>query len=399
MFANSKDLKTFKLVDDNSVMVVILFWVCFGLILYAYLGYPIAAFLIATILNKKVNKSPYLPHVSIIIPAHNEDRDISETLKNKLQLNYPKGKIEIIVVSDASTDLTEDIVREFSHDGVRLISQESRQGKTVALNKSVREANGEIIVFADANSIYDKDALRKLVANFRDTRIGYVTGRMLYGSGNETAVGEGSSAYMRYENILRTLETRLGSLVGVNGGIDAVRKSLYKPMRPEQQPDLVLPLKVIEQGYRVVFEPDAILRENPLNRPTDEYKMRVRVSLRAINAIKDMKQLLNPLRYGLYSWQLFSHKVLRYGVFVFLAGLYTSTFLILPEGLVYRLAFLLQNVLYLAALSAWYLEFKGKNPRVLYLPFYFCILNLASAEAFIKAILGESQVTWRPRVG
>ena len=146
-------------------------------------------------------------------------------------------------------------------------------------------ASGEIIVFSDANSLYAPDALRRLLANFADEEVGYVTGRMIYANPDGAPIGEGCSAYMKYENALRLIETRLGSIVGVDGGIDAVRKVLYRPMNAEQLPDFVLPLKVVEQGYRVVYEPEALLWESSLNEAADEYRMRVRVSLRAFWAL------------------------------------------------------------------------------------------------------------------
>ncbi|HIK58854.1 MAG TPA: glycosyltransferase family 2 protein [Nitrospinaceae bacterium] len=380
-------------------MVLILFWLCVGVVFYTYIGYPVIVILTGMVLNKEVKKMTYLPTVTILIPAYNEERFIRETLQNKLQLNYPKEKIEIIVVSDGSSDQTDKFVEEFSSQGVRLIRQNICQGKTAGLNRAVKVARGEIIVFSDANSLYHQDALRHLMANFSDTTVGYVTGQMIYVHPTGAPMGDGCSAYMRYENVIRRAETRAGSIVGVNGGVDAVRKTLYSPMRSDQLPDFVLPLCVLEKGFRIVFEPEAILKEHALEQSIDEYKMRVRVSLRALHAIKDKCYLLNPFKYGIFSWQLGSHKVLRYAAFLLFVPMYLSTLLLISEDWVYRLAFWGQTLFYCSALLGWYLERKAKGSGVLYVPFYFCLLNVASAFALWKFLNNEKQVTWIPRRG
>lgn len=376
------------------------FWISLGLVLYVYLGYPILVALLAAIRDRHVRRAPCEPRVSILISAYNEEASIRQTLENKLRLDYPRDRLEVIVVSDASSDRTDAIVREFVPQGVCLLRQEPRRGKTAALNLAVEKANGEILVFSDANSLYDRDALRNLVANFADPTVGYVTGRTVYTpAGDRTGVTDGCTTYMGYETLLRLAETRVGSLVGVNGGIDAVRRDLYRPMRADQQPDFVLPMAVVARGYRVVYEPAAVLRETALAAARDEYRMRVRVALRALRAIWDMRQLLNPSRYGVYSWQLFSHKLLRYLAFGPLALAYLSSLLLAPQGPLFQGACLVQTALYFGAVLGWIVERRGWSSRVLLLPYYFCLLNLASAHALGAALLGRQQVVWTPRTG
>lgn len=369
------------------------------MIFYIYLGYPVLAFLAAIFRNKKVKKASYEPNVSILIAAHNEQDSIETTLKNKLALNYPKEKLEIIVISDGCTDKTEDIVKQYGEQGVTLLSQQPRAGKTSALNMAVPKAKGEILIFSDANSLYDSNALRTLTQNFNDPTVGYVTGKMIYTNLDGTTIGDGCTTYMKYENFLRRIETRLGSIVGVDGGIDGIRKKLYQPMNPDQLPDFVLPLKVVEQGYRVVYEPEAILKEPSLKAPKDEYRMRVRVSLRALWALSDMRQLLSFKRFKLFAWQLWSHKVLRYLCFIFLIGVYLTNWALWPENGLYKLFFVLQNMAYLGAVLSPLLEKKGHRQKLLYLLNYFVLLNLASAHAFFKFLLRQKQVVWTPRKG
>jgi cellulose synthase/poly-beta-1,6-N-acetylglucosamine synthase-like glycosyltransferase len=380
------------------------------------MGYPCLAAFLSIFINRPVRKSDFTPQVTILIAAHNEQECIRKTIENKLSLDYPTDKIEIIVVSDGSTDKSDEIVKSFASKSVKLLRQEPRAGKTSAINRAVREATGEILVFSDANSIYAPDALIKLLQNFADPDVGYVTGKMIYTNPDGSPIGDGCTAYMKYENCLRRIETRMGSIVGVDGGIDAARKEIYRPMNPDQLPDFVLPLRVIEQGYRVIYEPEAILKEPSLKAPKDEYKMRVRVSLRALWALWDMRHLLtftrslpsssgapSPLRplasSFLYSWQLWSHKVLRYLCFMFLVTAYFSNLALWQEGSFYKFFFILQNLYYLCGIVFPLLNKKGYISQLLYLFNYFVLLNLASAHAFIKFILRQKQVIWTPRKG
>ncbi len=344
-------------------------------------------------------KLPHEPKVTILISAYNEEKHIKGTIENKLLLNYPQNKVEIIVVSDGSDDKTDEIVRSYQQQGVKLIRQEPRKGKTSALNLAVPLADGEIIVFSDANSIYDQDALRYLTENFADPTVGYVTGKMVYVNPDGSTVGDGCSAYMKYENLLRLYETQVGSIVGVDGGIDAVRKGLYRPMRLDQLPDFVLPLMVVDQGYRVIYEPRAILKEETLKSSEDEYHMRVRVSLRALWALWDMRRLLNPKEHGLFSLQLLTHKVLRYLGILFIAGAFISNELILTKSRLYQVIFLLQAIFFGGALLGHMREKMGVSSGILYIPYYFCLINIAAGHALIRFLRGEKQVLWTPRKG
>jgi cellulose synthase/poly-beta-1,6-N-acetylglucosamine synthase-like glycosyltransferase len=376
-----------------------LFFFSLFMLFYVYLGYPMLISLLGLIRNKKVKKAPIQPLVTILIAAYNEERDIEKTIKNKLELDYSKEKLEIIVVSDGSTDKTEEIIAGFKDKGVRLLKQSPRAGKTSALNMAIPVSKGEIIVFSDANSIYDRDAVRKLVANFADPSVGYVTGKMVYTNPDGSMVGDGCTAYMKYENLLREFETRIGSVVGVDGGIDAIRKSLYQPMKADQLPDFVLPLKVIEQGYRVVYEPLAILNEHALTDAKDEYKMRVRVSLRALWALRDMRKLLSIKKFGAFAWQIWSHKVLRYLCFLFLAGAYVTNLALWPVSSMYKAILGLQTLAYLCAIFYPTLGRLWSPFRVLYFLNYFALLNTASAHAFLKFLMGQKQAVWTPRKG
>lgn len=385
-------------------MLVALFWLSLLLLFYIYFGYPLMTRVVASLWPRPVNPdAEYKPKVSILIAAYNEAKDIESTLQNKLALDYPSSKLEILVISDESDDGTDDIIERVASDSrfpIRLFRQVPRQGKTAGLNTLVPETTGDILLFSDANSQWDAQAVGKLCSNFADPGVGYVTGKMVYVNDDGSLVGDGCSAYMKYENWLREQETRLGSVVGVDGGIDAMRKTLYQPLNADQLPDFVQPLKVAEQGYRVVYEPGALLKEEALNDSDSEFSMRVRVSLRALWALKDMRHLMNPLRDPVFAWQLISHKLLRYTAFVPLATLALSTLLLAPARGIYTLAFIGLVIFLALAWTGHKREGEGQPLSVIYsIPYYFMLLNIASYKATAAFLKGEKKVIWNPRKG
>ncbi|MBB6091632.1 cellulose synthase/poly-beta-1,6-N-acetylglucosamine synthase-like glycosyltransferase [Povalibacter uvarum] len=379
-----------------------IFWILLLLGVYPYVLYPIFVKLIGKVVHRRIAASDtYLPRVTVLTAAFNEAAHIEATVRNKLQQDYPAELLDVIVISDESVDGTDDIVARIAAENsrVRLLRQVPRQGKTSGLNLAMPEARGEIVIFADANSIYRPDTIRRLVRNFADPKVGYVTGKMVYVNPDGSLVGDGCSAFMRYENALRAAETQVGSVVGVDGGVDAVRPRLYKPMRADQLPDFVLPLTVVEQGYRVVFEPEANLTEDTLTTEGSEYRMRVRVALRALWALWDKRGLLNPFRYGLFAWQLWSHKVLRYMSFLPLVVAMVLNWWLLDSGPIY-IAALVGQLVFLVFVATALIGPRaiGQSALGRYC-FYFALLNWASAVAFTRFLRGQKQVLWQPRVG
>lgn len=384
----------------NSLLQAVL-GVSLAWLFYAYVGYPALLWLLALRRREQPRISEF-PTVTVIIAAFDEADVIAETVQNKMALDYPADRLQMIVVSDGSQDGTDDIVHAIAeaHPGrILLLRQEPRQGKTSALNLAVEHATGDILVFADANSIYEPQAVRELVRSFGDPRVGYVTGKMIYTNADGSVTGDGCSAYMRYENQLRAWETEVGSVVGVDGGIDAVRRSLYRPMRPDQLPDFVLPLRVVEQGHRVAYEPRAVLRESALASPAQEYRMRVRVALRAFWALYDLRHLFDPFRYPLFSWQLTSHKLLRYLAFIPEILAFVSNVALWEQGPVFRALLLGQLTFYLLAFSGWRSSRGGAAYGPATAAYYLTLLNVACAHAFFRFVRGEKQVMWKPRSG
>lgn len=382
--------------------LLILFWSSLALILYIYAGYLALCVLLGAVLNRRVRKSLEFPGVTVVISAFNEAAEIEATVRNKLGQDYPADKLRVLVVSDGSTDRTEPIVEDLAAefpDRVRLVRQSPRQGKTQALNRTMAEIDSQIVVFSDANSRYAEDTVRMLVESFADPGVGYVTGRMVYTVSDEGGVGRGSTRYMSYENMLRWAETRIGSIVGVDGGVDAVRRELYVPMHASALPDFVLPLQVVRGGKRVVYEPRAALYEEALGDSGKEFQMRVRVGLRAFWTLFEMRVLFNPLRYPLFAWQLASHKLLRYLAFIPLSIAAVANVAVVTRGPLYAAVLTLQCIFYTAAFVGHLFRNSSAVPRFCLAPYYFCLINAACATAFFKFLKGQRITTWIPREG
>jgi cellulose synthase/poly-beta-1,6-N-acetylglucosamine synthase-like glycosyltransferase len=373
----------------------VIFWSSAVALFYTYAGYPLLVALVSALKHRKVRRAAIEPTVSVIITAYNEERDLTAKLDNTLALDYPRDLLEIIVASDCSTDRTDDITREFAVHGVRLHRQSERLGKTAAQNAAVEQARGEIILFSDATSLYEPDVLRAIVPNFADAKVGCVAGRLIYVDGSDSHVGRGARSYWNYETFLKKHESRAGSLIGASGCLYAVRRSAYVPLYHEACSDFIIATKMVEQGLRAIYEPDAVCTEQT-NRQTDkELKMRVRIIAQTFTDLWRHRAMLNPFRSGFYAVQLLSHKVMRYLVPFFLMGLFIGS-AVLASGLFYRIMFAAQLAGYACPALAWMLDRVGIRSRLLAFPQYFILANLASLIACYQFLRGERYARWEP---
>ena len=371
----------------------VVFWLCACVIAYVYAGYPVMVRLLARFVGRGVVRAPIRPRVTVVIAAYNEARGIRAKLVNVSSLDYSPELVDVIVASDASSDGTDEIVTAFDPSRVRLIRVEGRQGKTACQNIAMQGATGEIVVFTDATTRIAAQALNALTANFADPAVGCVAGSLVYETASRNPTGEGGAAYWSYELNLRRAESALGSLVGVSGCLYAVRRSAYRPIAPELISDFVIALHLHEQGLRTVLEPAAVCFEETLAHAGQELSMRVRVAVRSINALVAERRLLNPLRYGRFAWQLWSHKVLRYASPLFwFAALGTS--LALAANPLYVTLFALQIVLIAAGIAGFLLQ--ARRPGLLTKPYYFLLTNVASLLAILRYLKGERIVAWKP---
>jgi cellulose synthase/poly-beta-1,6-N-acetylglucosamine synthase-like glycosyltransferase len=375
----------------------IVFWLGAAALAYTYAGYPVLVAAVARLRPRRVARDEkFMPTVSVVITAYNEERDLAAKLDNTLALDYPKDKLEIIVASDCSSDRTDEIARSFSARGVRLHRQPERLGKTAAQNSAVEIARGEIILFSDATTLYRPDVLRAMLPNFADSTVGCVAGRLVYVDPASSSVGQGARSYWGYETFLKRSESRASSLIGVSGCLYAVRRAAYVPLYNEACSDFIIATKMVEQNLRAVYEPTAVCTEETNRRTDKEMKMRVRVITQTFTDLWRHRAMMNPLRGGFYAVQLVSHKLMRYLVPVFLVAVFAAALALAPRSWFYALAALAQTIFYAAALAGLLLERAGARSSLLALPQYFVLANAAALVACYKFARGERYARWEP---
>lgn len=378
------------------MMLEVIFMAAIFLIAYAYCGYPLTVCALSRLFPRPVRRAGITPKVSMIIAAHNEERDIAAKLENTLALDYPAGRLEIIVASDCSTDRTDEIVQGYAGRGVLLYRQSEHYGKTVTQRRAVKLATGEILVFCDATTRNAPDALRKLVRAFADPEVGCVAGQLVYVDDDATAVGQGCQSYWNYEKFIKACESRLGSLIGVSGCLYAVRRSHFAELTQDLIDDFVIATEMHLSGLRTVYEAEAVAAESTNRRGRDEFRMRVRVIEQTLTALHRYRAVLNPWRHGLFAFQLLGHKALRYSVPPLLVVALASNALLVGRAEIFQYAFLAQAALYGAALAGWIATRFKLRVGPLALPYYFVLANTASLIATLKFLGGGSRVVWTP---
>ncbi|MDQ2841508.1 MAG: glycosyltransferase [Acidobacteriota bacterium] len=373
----------------------LVFWSAVFALFYAYLGYPLLLALLSLLRGRGASgeRAGYAPAVSLLIAAYNEEESIERKIRETLALRYPAGKLEILVVSDGSCDRTDEIVRSFPDGRVRLLRVEGRRGKTNAQNQGVSLCRGEVIVFSDATATYHPESIERLVAPYADDRGGAVSGRYKYFDlASASPTGLGSIAFWNYENVIKTLQSRLGTLTGCSGCIYSVRKSCYVPLPDDACSDLVEPLNVVKGGHRVAFAPEALAYEETTASSAQEFRMRVRVATRGMRGILSVTDLLQPWRHPWTAFQLFSHKIMRWLVPVFLAILFLSNLFLLSR-MEYRVLAALQLAFYAFAVLSLVAPLH-KRWKPLGLPLFFCTLNAAAAIGLWQVLRGNKFTTW-----
>jgi cellulose synthase/poly-beta-1,6-N-acetylglucosamine synthase-like glycosyltransferase len=374
------------------------FWVCCSILLYVYILYPVVIRVLAACFGRVVVLDDRQPTVTVIVTAYNEESSIRVKLDNLAELNYPSERVDVLVVSDASSDATEQIAATYDPRRVRVLSVEGRLGKTACQNAAATAASGEILVFTDATTRVDPDALKHLVGSFADPRIGCVAGCLEYISDSDSVTGRGGRMYWSYELRLRAAESALGSLIGVSGCLYAVRKSAYRPIDPALISDFVVAMKMREQGLRTVLAPLATCYETTLDRGSLELSMRVRVAIRSLNALVRERRFLNPVKFGVFAWQLWSHKLLRYASPLLWVSAFASNMLLFREAPypVYLLLLIGQSTVLVAGGIGFVLQGRRQEMGIFGKPYYFLLTNLAALIAILRYVRGERMVTWKP---
>lgn len=372
----------------------VFFWVALAALFYVYAGYPLLLAMLGVLKSRQKAEVGPTPSLSVLIAAYNEEAGIRKKIEQTLALDYPAELLEIIVLSDGSTDQTETIVESFRDPRVRLLRVTGRKGKTNAQNEGVKVARGEVLIFSDATTIYHPLALRYLASNYRDASVGAVSGRYQYfDTADGSPTGAGTIAFWNYENFIKIRQSRLRTISGCCGCIYSVRRSLYTDLSPDVISDLVQPLHVIRQGYRVVFEDRALAYEETTHTTSEEFRMRVRVVTRGIGGLLSVPNLLTPWKFPWVCFQLWSHKVLRWLVPFFLLVLFGSDLLVAAyPG--YRLFLVAQLAFYFMAILSSIIPIH-KRWKPLGIPLYFCTLNAAALVSVIEVIRGKKYTVWQ----
>ncbi len=378
-----------------------IFWGAGVALVYATFGFALLVAAYGFVRKRKVDQKPVTPRISLIVAARNEERQIRAKIENSLALDYPAEALEILIGSDGSEDATEAHVRSYDDPRVRLLTF-PRRGKIHVLNDCVVQARGELLVFSDANTHLDPQALRRLARNFADPTVGGVCGNQLYRKrGGSESTGAGERLYWSYDKWLKRQESRSGSIVSADGALYAVRRALYEPPSTQAATDdFMISTAVVARGRRLVYEPEALAWEPETARAAQEFRRKVRIIVRGLCGVVARRALLNPFRYGFYAVVLFSHKVLRRLVPLFLIALFTSSAALAQGSGSFRAILGLQIVFYaLAVLGAITRAQRAGRWKLLYAPFHYCLLNGAALVALLQLARGVRIERWEPERG
>ena len=366
------------------------FWIAVAFTAYTYVGYPIVLAALGALIRRPVKRRPIEPLVSVLVPAYNEANVIADKIRTVLALDYPRDRLEIAVASDGSVDGTADIVRQIA-DGIRVrafIFEENR-GKLHVLNDVVPQLQGEIVAFSDASSLLEPSALRHLVANFADPTVGAASGVYQVRDRDASHLGRQEDFYWHYETWLKTHEAAIGSMLGAHGSFYAIRRALYPYPPPDTiNDDYVIPLRIVQQGYRVAYEPRSIAFE-----PAQEmagFARRVRIMAGNIEQLREIGPLLNPPR-PLMLFCFLSHKAARLLVPLALVAAALANMALLDVPL-YRYIGSLQLAFYAAVALGAVVKLR---PKVLRLPYYFCMINLAAFVGAYRVLVARGTLRWK----
>lgn len=373
----------------------VVFWMPAVLILYVYFGYPLALLLLVKYSRKPLQVREITPEVTLLVCAYNEEEVIGEKIRNSLKLDYPAEKIKIVIASDGSTDKTNNIVREYKDDRLILMDYPEREGKMSVINKTVSELESDIVIFSDANTMYQDDAIHKLVRNFSDPSIGGVSADVIL-LNDETAFGKSESLYYRYERWIQKKESEFGSIIGVDGGMYAIRRELFVP--PSSNiilDDFVISMNVALKGYRVVYEPEAVGYEKNVISSKTEFLRKSRVIAGAVQSLIQKEGVPSVSMKKLFYCYV-SHKLLRWIVpllllLVFFANLWLA---LISDKFIYIAAMTLQLSFYSLSLLDLFVS-KIYKSRFTSIPYYFCMVNGAALYGIYKGLFGKQSVKWQ----
>ena len=371
----------------------VMFWGSVVFIFYAYAGYLLALVVLSLFRNRAVLVGDIQPTVSFVITAYNEEVRIKDKIENTLKQQYPRGRLEIVVASDCSSDTTDEIVRSYASSSVRLIRAPERRGKEAAQKLAVSQTSGEVLVFSDVATTLPPQGIANIVKSFNDPSVGCVSSvdRFVDAQGNLS--GEG--AYVKYEMLLRRLETKVNTLVGLSGSFFAARRTVCTPWADDLQSDFNTLLNSMKAGLRGVSDSDSVGFYRNLTDEKKEYQRKVRTVLRGIAVLMRSLPMLNPFQYGLFSWQLFSHKLCRWLVpFAMIVAL-ASNIALATQSTWYGALLVGQTSFYVLAAAYASCQWMPKS-NLFRLPSFFVLVNLSILDAWIRYVRGDRVFRWEP---
>ena len=388
------------------MILKLLFWIFLLIILYTYVGYTLMLLIIYAIRiifrRQKDNLNPdFEPEVTLLIPSYNEERYVIEKVNNCLSLNYPAGKLRIVWITDGTTDNTSELL--YRYPGITVMHDYKRSGKIHAMNRGMSVVDTPIVVFTDANSMLNTEAIREIVRPFALDKVGCVTGeKRIASSHKQEAVSAGEGLYWQYESLIKKLESKSGSVVGAVGEIFAIRTSLYDEVSEDTLlDDFTLSLQMLRKGYSIKYAPNAYGIETASLSVSEEIKRKTRIASGGMQSLTRMTDLLNPLKYGFISLKYISHKVFRWTIVPFafpLVFILNLIILFTPGSTnLYSILFGLQCLFYLLAFAGWRYEKVKTKLGFVFAPYYLFIMNYAVIKGLLRFLTGNYSVKW-PKV-
>ncbi|HXH19992.1 MAG TPA: glycosyltransferase family 2 protein [Chitinophagales bacterium] len=379
-----------------------MFWTCLSLVIYTYIGYAMLLFLLVRVKKffsrqKKWNENQlYLPEVTVLVAAYNEADFIEEKIKNCLAFDYPEDKIHFLFITDGSDDGTPERVKKYPQ--IQLLHQPERKGKIAATNRAMPFVKTPVVVFTDANTAVNKEAIRNMVKHYADKKTGVVSGeKRILMKEKDTASGAGEGIYWKYESKLKKWDSELYSVVGAAGELFSIRTELFQPVPQDTiVEDFYMTLSIAKRGYRIAYEPEAYAMEGPSASVSEELKRKIRIAAGGMQAIVRLSSLLNPFKYGLLSFQYISHRVLRWTLApLSLPLLFISNIILAWQNSWFFKFFLAAQILfYVLALIGFLLEQQKIKLKAFFVPYYFFIMNYAVYAGFFRAVKGSQSVIW-----
>lgn len=383
--------------------MIIAFWISLFVIFYTFIGYGLVLFVLVKIkriftrqqILQRITDDPL--KVTLLIAAYNEEDIIEDKVKNTLDLNYPKDKIQIIFITDGSTDRTADRLKGI--DGITLLHEDNRAGKMAAIKRAMPFINGVITVFTDANTFLNKDAILELVKHYQNNNVGAVAGEkriLVDEKADASSAGEGF--YWKYESALKKWDYELYSNVGAAGELFSIRTALYQPVESDTIiDDHMIAMRIAEKGYTIAYEPNAYAMETASANTKEELKRKIRIAAGGIQSILRLKKAANPLYYPVLTFQYISHRVLRWTItpFLLVVAFILNGLIVANDGaLLYRILFTAQILFYLLSLLGLFFESKNIRIKALFIPYYFCVMNYAVVAGIIRYFKKNQSAAW-----